>query len=385
MAINNPNDATHSERVAFAPDVTRPPWDEQPRHGRATRRPGARLTPRLLLVVAILVAPLVAVEGFVRILIATERLPPARAYLRDFEITWENLQRRGSVDVLVLGDSVSQQGIDPAVLAQLIEGEVHASVDVFNAASASGTLGINRAVVQQLEREGRLPRVAIIGLQTGSLRDDNTYRRVFLQTPMGQLFSGCDGTSSLETGLSCLLAEASAAWRWRGHPADVLTALRRPVPRTSRSQGLYLRADGFRAGSGIPLSGIQAQVATALPEQPADVKLGADAEASYVSMVAELEAAGVTVVAVMVPEAPMLERALLARNRTWEAEREGAIAELERETGLPIVDPHAFGAWYADGAARNFKHLSASGAASFVRQLWSIPAFRTRVLRGLGT
>ena len=79
MGMENPKDGTPSERVAFAPDVTRPPWDEAPRHGRARRRPGARLTPRLLLVLAILVAPLVAVEGFVRILIATERLPPARA------------------------------------------------------------------------------------------------------------------------------------------------------------------------------------------------------------------------------------------------------------------------------------------------------------------
>jgi hypothetical protein len=47
------------------------------------------------------------------------------------------------------------------------------------------------------------------------------------------------------------------------------------------------------------------------------------------------------------------------------------------------VDPVSFGAWWGDGAARNFNHLSDAGAADFMRQLWDMPDFHDPLVAGV--
>jgi hypothetical protein len=337
---------------------------------------------RVAAVALLLAAPLIALELGVRLLISTERLPVAAAHTPEFEITWENLSRLGTPDVLVLGDSVSQQGIEPAVLARLLGRETAEPLVVFNGASPGGGVGVSWAIAEQLAREDRLPRVAVVGIYPGTLRSDATYRNVFGLTPMGGLFSGCERMNDYGQHLDCGFGAFSAAWRWRGHLDRVVGALGDGVPFKITTDGLFLREDGFREGRGVPLSRLLEQL------DAADLRIrifevSDDVADGYVRLIETLESHGVAVIPVAIPDTPQLiERMERMQPGRRDLFRE-ALDDLETRTGIEFVDPVAFGAWWGDGQARNFNHLSAEGAVKFTRQLWSMENFRARLLGAL--
>jgi hypothetical protein len=332
---------------------------------------------------ALLVGPLLAAELGVRLLIATDRLPVAAAHAPEFEISWQNLARLGRADVLIIGDSSSQQDLEPAVLTRMLRQQLGRTLSVFNIAGPGNTVGVNWAIVEQLAREGRLPRVAIVGIYPGSLQDDAIYRDVFSLTPMGGLFSDCERMRDYGQQLSCRLASVSAAWRWRGHPDRIVRALSGTVPRRSHEGGLQLRQDGFREGDGVTLDRIQAQMDAADLRRRIFV-FPDEVQSGYVRLIEALRANGVAVVPVAIPDTPPLiermERMQPGRRQLFR----DALDVLEARTGLPFVDPISFGDWWKDGEARNFNHLSASGAIKFTRQLWEMPEFREALLAGLG-
>ena len=135
--------------------------------------------------------PLLAAEIGLRVLVAADRLPFADSHRDDFEITWANLERSGTPDILILGDSVSKQGIEPNVLDGLARQAAGSNISVFNAASLGGGLGVNAAIVEELAAQGRLPRVVVVGVASGTLSTDITFRESFSRTVMGRLFAGC--------------------------------------------------------------------------------------------------------------------------------------------------------------------------------------------------
>ena len=337
---------------------------------------------RVALAVVLLAVPLLVAELGVRLLIAMDRLPVAAAHTPEFEITWTNLARLGTADVLVLGDSVAQQGIEPAVLSDALAGALGRPVSVFNAASPGGTMGVNWASVEQLAREGRLPEVAIVGIYPGTLKNDLTYSDIFGRTAMGGLFSDCDRMSGYGEVLDCRYASLSAAWRWRGHLDRIWQGLSTTLPSKAGTGALRLREDGFREGRGIALERLQAQLDGADLRRrifafPPEVSDG------YVRLIEALRDNGVAIVPVAIPDTPALtERMELMQPGRRQLFR-NALDVLESRTGLPFVDPVSFGRWWRDGQARNFNHLSAAGAVSFTRQLWRMPEFRNAVIGGL--
>lgn len=346
---------------------------------RTRRRPGRR---RLLLIAMLLLLPLLTVEVGVRTLIAAGRLPLAAAHTPDFEVAWENLSRLGTPDVLILGDSVTQQGIEPAILSSLLEKQVGRPVSIFNAASPGGTMGVNWAIVEELAKEHRLPKLAIVGIYPGTLKNDLTYTDIFGLTPMGGLFTDCDRMRGYAPQLDCRFAAVSAAWRWRGHPDRIIRALQTPVPRRITTRGLRLRQDGFREGRGVAMERLQEQLDQADLRKRIFVFPDAVRD-GYERLIDTLQSHGVTVVPVAVPDTP----ALAERMEHLQAGRRGlfrdALDVLEARTGLTFVDPVQFGDWWRDGAARNFNHLSAAGAKEFTRQLWGMPEFRDALVDGL--
>ena len=94
-----------------------------------------RTPTRSVLAALLLVMPLLAAEIGLRVLVAADRLPFADSHRDDFEITWANLERSGTPDILILGDSVSKQGIEPNVLDGLARQAAGSNISVFNAAS----------------------------------------------------------------------------------------------------------------------------------------------------------------------------------------------------------------------------------------------------------
>jgi hypothetical protein len=351
----------------------------------ASPRPSAtpsRRAGRILLVALLLVIPLLALEAGVRLLVATHRLPFAPAHTREFEVMWTNLSRGPAPDVLILGDSVSQQGIEPAVLGRRAGRALGRTVTIFNAASPGGTVSVNRALVEQLAREGRLPKVAIVGIYPGTLKNDLTYTEFLGRSPMGGIFGDCELEGTLEGTLACRLNGISLAWRWRGQLDRIATSFVDPVPLQMRSDGLLLRQDGFREGRGVPLSRLDAQLAQANLDRrlfafPPEVLAG------YERLIDVLRDNRVAIVAIQIPDTPVLEAGMEAYQPGRLQMMVDAVADIEATTGLDFIKVEAFGSWWADGMARNFNHLSAEGAKAFTAQLWEVDAFREQLLAAL--
>jgi hypothetical protein len=283
----------------------------------------------------------------------------------------------------VLGDSLSQQGIDPAALGSLVGRDLGRAVVAFDGASSGGSFGISRALILQLAREGRLPKVAIVGVSPVSLASDTTYTDVFAQTSLGQIFNDCALAVSASALVDCRFGEVSALWRWRGQPTRLVGAVLRGQPPTLRSQGFLLRQDGFREGPPATSASLAAQLPIALPAEPSSRTLGVDAAQAFVDLVTTLRADGVAVVAVAIPYSPLFQDALEARHPGWEASRLAAIRRLETLAAISIVDPLRFGSWWSAPMSRDVKHLSRLGAPKFVEQLLSLPAFRDPLLGAL--
>ena len=338
--------------------------------------------PRVLLLALVLLAPIIGAELAIRGLVASYRLPVADAHRPDFEITWANLQREGTPDILVLGDSVSQQGIEPRALEKLVAGTTGRHVTAFNAASPGGGIGVNAAIVEQLAREGRLPRVLIVGFATGTVSTDITFHEIFSRTVMGRLFTACTVPMPIGDLLDCRLSEASFLWRWRGRLSDVLDAIQRPLPRTDDSNALHLRRDGFREGRGRRIDAIERQLERSDLDKRR-VRLAPEVQASWQWLVSVARANGATVIPVAIPDTPTMagrmEQVQPGRDALyWES-----VATLGSDVGLPFVEVRQFGAWWGDGMARNFNHLSHAGAIAFTGQLWDMDEFRGRLLEGL--
>jgi hypothetical protein len=338
----------------------------------------------VILVATLLLLPLVVGEVGVRELIVFDRLPVARAHLRDFEIMWSNLERGPRPDLLILGDSVAQQEIDPAVLARAIETATGVHIVAFDAASAGAGYRVSAAIVRQLAREGRLPKVALIGIQPGSLQGINQADQSFFASPLGELLAGCGVTNDINQWLDCQFSSLSALWRWRGTPNRIAGALVQPVLRTSQANGLHLRVDGFREGAARPAARIRQQAKQWIAGQLREPRLATAALADFRDLVELLRANGVAVMPVSLPENPILTSALVAKIPDWEGARRRAVTSMARATGTQVVYVTAFGRWYGDGSSRDVKHLSRSGAEHFAVQLWSLPEFREAITRGMG-
>jgi hypothetical protein len=346
---------------------------------RGRRRPSLR---RALMVMCLLLLPLVVMEVGIRVLISSDRLVVAASHDPALELTWMDLQRAGHQDIILFGDSLIQQGIDPRVLADAL-GDPEHPLHVFDLASSGGRMGVNRALARELGAEGRAPRVAIIGLSPIGLRTDATWTDAMSQTPMGRLFTDCQPATAIGQQIDCRAEEVSALWRWHGRLGQIYQAIRTGQPVGRHLNGRDLRTDGFRANPSATAADLEGQMTQALAGEPVHLEAGADAALSLAGLVADLREAGVTPVVVAVPFSPLFTDALVARDPQWEQERAAAIATLSEQAGIDIIDPVRFGAWWTPASSFDVKHLSTDGARAFTGQLLEMPAFAKAVRAGL--
>jgi len=335
-----------------------------------------------LLALALVVAPLLAAELGVRLLSATERLPLAAAHLRGFEVSWTNLQRLGTPDVLILGGSTAQQEIEPRVIGERLAGLLGRPVSVFNLSTGGAGFAVSRAIVAQLAREGRLPRAVIIGVSPGSLRTEDAYP-LFGRTPMGRIFTECDEVSGYEASLDCRAESVSALWRWRGHFDRVLASILAPVPVTLDRGDAHLRADGYRSGPAPAPGHLDWQLGRALRNERRPFALGPGIPEAYERLVSLLREHGVAVVPVTTQWSPLLLDALEERFPGWQAAHEAGLQQLERIAGIPIIRTGRIGTGWAEGYWYNPKHTSHEGALVLTGDLWSQAGFRAALQRAL--
>ena len=289
------------------PAVTSPPAP-----GRSRRR-------RVLLLVLLLVLPLVTVELGVRVLIASGRLVAGSAHSADLDQRWREIQTGPVPDFIILGDSLSAQGIEPRVLADGMSVDGGADGDRVTAASLTtpgGSFGLQADLVEMLDREGRLPKVFVLGISGYMPENSDESHQTFLRSRLGQLATGCGVATGPGDWLDCQAGVLSAAWRWHGQPDEILAAMKRS--RRGRS-----RPDGFPEAKGVTVQAVEDRVQRVLRLAEPTPLLTDAARTGFQELMAALRAADVPVVAVTVPFSPPYQAALEAREPGWEGRPSG--------------------------------------------------------------
>ena len=201
---------------------------------------------------------------------------------------------------------------------------------------------------------------------------------------MGQLFSRCQDGESQGYGptLDCQVGLASALWRWRGRPDELLRAIRDPLTAGARGERVR-RADGFSEGPPRTVPQIETMIGDGLANEEALIEVSEGAIERYQRIAAFLAAHDSVILGTSIPYAPVYMDAAEAKLPGFGASWQDAIGTLAEGTGIPFVDPVRFGDWWGDGSSQDIKHLSREGAVEFTRQLWDIPEFRTGVTEAL--
>ena len=326
---------------------------------------------RSVAIVALLLAPTLAGEVAVRSLIAQGRIPVAAADESSVEVAWTNLERAGPTDIIVFGDSLARMGLHTEMLETLASRDAGRPVTAYNLATPGAGFPVYRAFVEELGRQGRLPKVAIIGISTVALQRDDALAVRALNSPFGRLVAGCGGGATVEQALSCRLESISALWRWRGHLDRLVGSLTNAVPATQVDTFITVEEDGYARGGPMPVERLPDRIERGLERTPRLAAAAPDV-GGFRELVVALRSRGVPIVAVLMPYSPPFEDALEAREPGWAAERARILDEMARASGQPIVESSIRDWWTVD-ASHDIRHMTPFGARRFTRDAWRLP------------
>jgi hypothetical protein len=353
---------------------------------RAARKPlrsRRGLSLRVVLVLMLVFGPLLATEGILRVLVETERLPEAAAHSTPFDVVWSNLRSGPVPDVLLVGDSIMESGINPDTLANELGTVAKRHVSVFDGAVPGSKPDLTLAFVQQLEVERRLPRVVVIGLEPGALENRTVFRGFFLKTPFGRISTGCRFEQGYDAIVNCRAEQLSVLWRWRGRIGPVVEAIQHRLPRTIASPKSLLGSNGFRSSTGSTDVALQAEIDTLTKNGrlPA-FQMPPGFEADFVRLVQFLRRHEVTVMAVSFPRFPPLAQRLEILHPGWEASYQSALGRLEQAAKIMIATPSVAG-WFTAADAHDATHLSTQGAEHFTSELLQVHGFAQKMVKAL--
>lgn len=323
-------------------------------------------------------------------------MPIAPAHGGGFETMTNSVFARKQVDVMLFGDSMVQQGVDPQALAEALDAEYSDSlgreVTVFNGASSRARWGINRMLVRALEKQHRLPRVALLGITTRGMEGDDWYTSDVQRTPFSSYFEGCDrpdatGWTSKDAE-SCERDVSDLQYRFRkGGGQYRYAAEGNPLQRALiLGDADYLRDDGFMIHPGVTKAQADSisrkRIKRGFPGWPHNED---EATQQWGDVVSLLREHGVTVISFEVPYSPVHQRNLENSWPGYDAKRQTAAANLAASAQVTHYPVRRFGPWWGDGDSRDAIHLAPQGAASFARQLAKTPGFLASVGEGLDT
>jgi hypothetical protein len=361
--------------------------DSRSRRAPPLRRRSIATWKRAALVLLIAIGPLLAAEIGLRIMIATGRLPVAVAHSGQFELTWANLHRREQWDVLLLGDSTTQEGINPAVIGEILSAEIGHETAVFDGAVPGSKILLNTTMARELDREGRLPRIVVLGIQPGWLGGNGEFENFFIKTPMGRIATHCSYETTYEGIVSCRAEEISVLWRMRGRVTTLLQAIDHPLPTSMRGRGgkraSLLGPDGFRSADGTSDEALTNELNRRERRgQLHDFHLLSAAAANFTALATFLRDRGVAVFAVSIPNIPPLQERLDRLYPGWADRYAEGLDQLEAMSGVRIVRPQ-IDSWFTPADAHNAKHLSRRGADHFTRMIMEVDWVRELMVSGL--
>lgn len=320
------------------------------------------------------------------------RLPPGQTQSMHFETMINALgAREQAPDVMLFGDSMTQQGIDPKVLGDELSKHSGTSVTGFDAATSKARWGVNRLIARHLVQSGKVPDVAILVISTRASGDDPHYTEGISKTPFSSVVEGCDRHPS--TGWKekdyeqCRADVDDLTERFRDSGTQVERARTgQSAPTSLRvDDDTWLRSDGFM----IHPSASRADVEKAAKKRVAERDAGLPAatpvgEHQFRQTARLLEENGATVIATEIPYSPPYQDGLEKESPGYDTRRQKASRTLTDGAGVQYFPVDRYGDWWGDGDSRDEIHLAPQGAGKFTRQLLEdVPGFRTAVLKGL--
>lgn len=319
------------------------------------------------------------------------RLPVAQTQSSHFETMINALDaRREAPDVMLFGDSMTQQGIDPKVLGDELGDHTGSNVTAFDAATSKARWGVNRMIARHLVQTDKVPDVAVLVISTRASGDDPHYTEGVSTTPFSSVVEGCDREVegwSAKDARTCRARVDDYTQRFQDSGAQVKRAQEGKLPQTSLriSDTNWLRSDGFMIHPSRSQKAVEKRATKRVedrnPGLPEASEMG---KKQFRDTVRLLEDNGATVIATEIPYSPAYQDALEKRYPGYDTRRQDASKALTEPAGVPLYPVDAFGDWWGDGDSRDEIHLSSQGAGEFSRQLLEdTPGFRDAVTEGL--
>ncbi|SNC61905.1 hypothetical protein SAMN05445756_0579 [Kytococcus aerolatus] len=324
-------------------------------------------------------------------LIAEQRIPVAPTHGGAFETMTNALTLQPRHDVMLFGDSMTQQGVDPEVLGELLSEEAGREVSVFNAASSRARWGVNTLVARYAASIDKLPDVAVLVVSTRAAENDAFYSGEVQHTPFSHVVEGCDrpaaDTWTAQDATTCRRDVRDLRFRYRQGGGQVEWALDgNPLQQTLNfRKGSHVLANGQITHPGIS----EAAARKASEERgergfPGFPTTQDAAVEQFTELVDFLESEGVTVITTEVPYTPAHQDTLEEMGRDYDQRRQEAARSLAEAAGVEHFPVDRFGSWWGDGSSRDAIHLAPEGAKGFSRQLVEdVPGFGDAVVAGL--
>ncbi len=324
-------------------------------------------------------------------LIAQHKIPVAPTHGGAFETMTNALTLQPAHDVMLFGDSMTQQGIDPEVLGEELSQKAGREVSVFNAASSRARWGINTLVARYAASQDKLPDVAVLVVSTRAAENDVFYSTDVEHTPFSHVVEGCDrplGESwTDQDAAACERDRDDLRHRYRNGGGQVQWALDgNPLQQTlDVRKGTRVLANGQITHPGISADEAR-EVSRARGERgfPGFPHRQQQATDQFAGLVEFLESEGVSVISTEVPYTPPHQETLENLGRNYDQRRQTAAREVAEAAGITHFPVQSFGSWWGDGSSRDAIHLAPEGAEDFARQLvHDVPGFSDAVVEGL--
>lgn len=319
------------------------------------------------------------------------RLPIGEAHGGFFETMANALAATEEApDVVFLGDSMTQQGIDPQVVEKELSDSTGQEVTAFNAASSRARWGVNRMVAEYMVKIDRVPDVAVLMLSTRATENDLFYKTDVAKAPFSSVVQGCDRergkhwTAADEAQCRKDVQDLTVRYREAGGQVARAEAGKMAVTSGRVDKDSVLRSDGMMIHGSMTAEEVQKasdeRTARGFPGFP---HVTDDAVEDFRATKKILEAHGATVIASEIPYSPPHQENL-EKFKDYDKRRMDSAEELAQRAGVPLFPVKSYGDWWGDHDSRDAIHLAPQGAAAFTEQLLDdIPGFRDAVEEGL--
>ncbi len=319
------------------------------------------------------------------------RLPLGEAHGGVFETMTNALAAtKKTPDVAFMGDSMTQQGVDPEVVERKLSYSTGEDIRAFNAASSRARWGINKMMVKYMVKVDRVPDVVVLVISTRAAEGDEFYKEDPAHAPFSSVVEGCDREESKtwtkDDEEQCRKDNRDLRVRYRESGAQVARARAGKKANTSVlvDEKSALRSDGMLLHPSMS----EAEVQKASDQRtkrgfPGFPRVEDQAVRDFGETKEILEAHGANVISTEIPYSPPHQKNLESFGE-YDEKRQDAAKELSGRNDVEHFPVDSYGSWWGDGDSRDAIHLAPQGAASFTAQLLDdTPGFKEAVEDGI--